>query len=1009
MMSLTRRFLLVSTMVAVVATAIFGSAMNALAAARSPKKWGLTDQKRQALREMQENFDYPAILQAYADFMIEYGRDRYAKEHSPLFACMMDRKTGSIVTTGSLKYLHVVGRYRGMPTPHLKRKPFAPWLERDRECRTGDRNVRPGCKTGADPLDHLAFFKLLYQLSKATGDEKYRREADAALNWWLDHTQSRNTGLYPWGSHIFWDFNSERAQLFYGQMEFNRPWPYWHLNPDALQRFARGLWDHAIADKETGNFSRHVKYDRHGPGKDMEFPWPGASFLYTWTQAYLDNPDPEYKRAIRTILERWQSLRDPETGRLAPCTKYQDWVWLGGYLYAANLLDDAAVMMAPKDAELAEMMRDYGRKNDKDFLSRADERLDIKHVGPVMSYKRETGDYPKDRPDVIGAPWMDRKHFARHALPMYGRSQRTDNEQFRARYRQAVLDTAELYMSLNPEIGWPVWGCTMSDVLNVLFAAQDITGNPAYLHRAEQFARLSVELFLDDTSPLPKVTSMNHWYECLRVTGRSPNAWMNDLMELQRRLTTVEGPGLVEVAGAKGTLDAGADGAWRQKWEKAVEANQAAVWDCTTLKEPAANVAVVYDTEDGRVLDLSRRTEAFRPDGDNGIPAADLELIASDVVNRIPTWEEAGPFISDAWRRNFGPSDSRYGGFKDVMRQAGLVIANRGDKATTVQVKAILHDTFYDKGELSAKKTIPPGGTAFVGFEAPEQHWIRRVDVKASSDAVRLRQFAFAMAPRSRLNPPAPKPFEGAEPKLIEDGLVLHLSGDALAHLEARAAVEQWPSRADQGLLAVAEDDTRPTVVRDGDRTLVRFDGNDDFLTIADSKVLDLKAWTIFAVTRPASGPGVVIGKIDERNQMMNYRLQINGRRGISAVARGVSAGNQAGRVAPMKSKNHLSVVAAVFNPEEAGADKIEMILDGEPVVNYSYQDARGSVAEITHDRPVEIGRQPGAEPRYFEGDMAAILLYNRTLDEAEQQSVGHWLARRWKTLPERQASQGQQ
>ncbi len=45
-----------------------------------------------------------------------------------------------------------------------------------------------------------------------------------------------------------------------------------------------------------------------------------------------------------------------------------------------------------------------------------------------------------------------------------------------------------------------------------------------------------------------------------------------------------------------------------------------------------------------------------------------------------------------------------------------------------------------------------------------------------------------------------------------------------------------------------------------------------------------------------------------------------------------------------------------------------------------------------THNEPLLIGRQPGGEPRYFKGELAGILLYNRALSENEQKSATHWL-----------------
>ena len=65
---------------------------STLAAAQSPDKskaWALTPDGRQELRRMQRENDYLAIARAYAEFMIDYGRDCYGKQHSPLFVSIM--------------------------------------------------------------------------------------------------------------------------------------------------------------------------------------------------------------------------------------------------------------------------------------------------------------------------------------------------------------------------------------------------------------------------------------------------------------------------------------------------------------------------------------------------------------------------------------------------------------------------------------------------------------------------------------------------------------------------------------------------------------------------------------------------------------------------------------------------------------------------------------------------------------------------------------------------------
>ena len=105
-------------------------------------------------------------------------------------------------------------------------------------------------------------------------------------------------GFYPWGSHTSWNVDKDGGG---GRFESNHVWPYWKLNPDAPQKHAMGLWDHYVADKNTGDFNRHAHSSRHGPAGGMEFPWPCSAMIATWVEAYLANPDLENVRAINTM------------------------------------------------------------------------------------------------------------------------------------------------------------------------------------------------------------------------------------------------------------------------------------------------------------------------------------------------------------------------------------------------------------------------------------------------------------------------------------------------------------------------------------------------------------------------------------------------------------------------------------------------------------------------------------------------------------------------------------
>jgi hypothetical protein len=124
---------------------------------------------------------------------------------------------------------------------------------------------------------------------------------------------------------------------------------------------------------------------------------------------------------------------------------------------------------------------------------------------------------------------------------------------------------------------------------------------------------------------------------------------------------------------------------------------------------------------------------------------------------------------------------------------------------------------------------------------------------------------------------------------------------------------------------------------------------------------------------------------------MMNYRLQVDKDGKVGAVVRGASAKQQVNRQARVNVLNRFTVIAARFDPKAMGTKKINISVDGMASA-YSYENAAGKLTELTHDGPLLIGRQPGKESRHFKGDIAGILLYNRTLSDEELNSTARWL-----------------
>ncbi|MBN1341833.1 MAG: hypothetical protein JXQ73_04095 [Phycisphaerae bacterium] len=440
--------------------------------------------------------DYLKVVRAYADAMLDRGRDSYGTTHSPLFASTMDRPSLTLPTGDRLKQLQ--GIERG-----------------DWGIRSHDRML-----TGANPMHDQNLYQVLYGLTKVTGQDRYAAEADKTLKWFFEHCQSPTTGLLAWGEHIGWDFNTEKIidKPAGTTHEFFRPWVLWQrcwtLAPEACRRFAMGLWQHQIGDPKTGNFSRHARYDTHGPGTKSEYPRHGGFYIATWAHAYKHTQDPTFAKAIETLLTYFDTRRSPKTDAIPAESNERskgEMMWTNSNLsLAVDLWDGAA--MAPPD--LAKKMRQSASRTDKVFLKlphdlapdgkgfvkiASTHSLDIRKWGERGAYTRQWATGYGDATDAA---------LANLCMLRY-RQTKLDG------YKKLVLGAATRYLTSEPEIDFPVYPGTLGDVIELMLAAHEISGESRFLDRADHFADRAIQMFLGDGAPVPKASTKHDHYEAI--------------------------------------------------------------------------------------------------------------------------------------------------------------------------------------------------------------------------------------------------------------------------------------------------------------------------------------------------------------------------------------------------------------------------------------------------------------------------------------------------------------
>ena len=435
--------------------------------------------------------EYLRLVRAYADCMLEQGRDRYGKVQSPLFAECLDR--------------HALRLLQGESLAKVAAIPFSAW-----GIRPHDRML-----TSANPMHCEGLYLVLYALGEVTGQPRYAEEADRSLRFFLERCQSPATGLFYWGEHAGWDLNRDAPMqgLAANIHEFYRPWELWdrcyRLAPEACTRFARGLWEHQIGDHRTGDFSRHAKIDKHGPGTDAPYARHGGFYIATWAKAFQKTGDGAFLKAIETVLDGLEQARAGE-GMLVGGSKKKGARTKRDLSLAISLWDAAGCL--PDD--LAAKLRQASSANDDPAARTA--RLTAWAADKAAQPNLWSSGYGGSGGEIAGPACERMARWRQTRSPVHQR---------------AVLTTADRYLGRPIDQSYPVHPGTVGKVLLVMLYANELSGETRYLDGADRLAGEAIKLFLGDGSPLPKASHVHDHYEA--ATGA--DAMMMALLELWAR------------------------------------------------------------------------------------------------------------------------------------------------------------------------------------------------------------------------------------------------------------------------------------------------------------------------------------------------------------------------------------------------------------------------------------------------------------------------------------------
>ena len=454
---------------------------------------------------------YFHMAQAYADGMIEHGRDRYGDQHSPAFVATLDLRKLTMPPKTSDSTRHMYSTF----------------------FRAEDYS------TSVNPMYHIDLYQLLEALTVLTDDPKYRQAGRKSIEWFFKNTQSPATGLMPWGEHLAWDLIDDKITVGTvrdGKLqvsdthEFYGPWLHWkttcEVAPEAAQKFATGLWEHQIYDHENCDFSRHARYSKHGPRRGYEFARQAGFYLDTWASVYESTGHLQLLDAIKRFVTSWERRQNAKTGLLPFEGSSPDVAFvLHNLAFAVDGWNAATKLPEP----LAERLKTLIRSVD-DAVLKLETNLAIDDQGFPKIADANTGEVTnramaKARPNY-SQKFIDQRYApygglwasvygagsytdARHALLCYYRFEQTGRDE----YRDLVLATADRYVGSEPKaVGGTLTPKTLAPVMALHHAAWHLSHDDKYVDASRQLADRARKRLFEEGIAFPYATDRRDKY-----------------------------------------------------------------------------------------------------------------------------------------------------------------------------------------------------------------------------------------------------------------------------------------------------------------------------------------------------------------------------------------------------------------------------------------------------------------------------------------------------------------
>lgn len=173
-------------------------------------------------------------------------------------------------------------------------------------------------------------------LTAITGEGEYRRAAEEATRYALQHLRTPN-GLLYWGGHLAWDLQQDKPVGQYADVhEMKGHQPYyrlmWRVDRERTKELMEMVWAAHVLDWSLLDYNRHGSVRRdlrprwdHSFEEDVEVPFPAKGgnlsfvnvtppLLHSGVMLAVLDGNPDALEWSHRLLKRWQQGRHPETG-----------------------------------------------------------------------------------------------------------------------------------------------------------------------------------------------------------------------------------------------------------------------------------------------------------------------------------------------------------------------------------------------------------------------------------------------------------------------------------------------------------------------------------------------------------------------------------------------------------------------------------------------------------------------------------------------------------------------